>query len=83
MQVDEEFGVANLDVPVEVPPGMVEDTIIVSIQQYANEVQKRLVTYAKYLSMFCPSYILETRHTVFKVMDLREPWTIFEAKLIG
>jgi hypothetical protein len=31
MRVDEEFGVANLDVPVEVPPGMVEDTIIVSI----------------------------------------------------
>jgi hypothetical protein len=62
---------------------MVGDTIIVSIQKYANEVQKRLVTYTKYLTMFCPSYILETRHTVSEVMDLRKSWTIFEAKLIG
>ena len=43
---------------------------------------ERLVTYTEYLTMFCPGYILETCHSIFKMMDSREPRTIFEAKLI-
>jgi hypothetical protein len=37
-QVEKEFGVANLDVLVEVPPGMVGDVIIESIRQLPDEM---------------------------------------------
>ena len=41
------------------------------------------LTHTKNLTMFCTRYVLDTCHTIFKMMDTREPWTILEAKLGG